>query len=499
MGRQEKFLLKRVRKNRKLFAFLREYRQELFDEDFQIELEAMYRDTGAGKSPVVPALLAMATILQGYLGISDAEAVEMTVVDLRWQMVLDCLGSETPAFSQSTLVEFRGRLIRAEMDRRLLERTIALARTTKAFDWRKLPKNLRIAVDSSPLEGAGRVEDTINLLGHAARKLACCAAGFLDMTAETVSQRGGAAVLLASSVKKALDIDWSDSSAKTAALNELLYQIDCLELWIREKLPNDAGSPPLKDHFDTLDQIRSQDLEPDPDGGGSRIKEEVAKDRRVSVEDADMRHGRKSSSKLFNGYKRHIARDLDTGLIMACTVLPANLAEADAGPHLKDDIALQRLLIGEMHCDRGYISSPIVDEIITGGGEVVCKPWSSPNTRHRNAFTKADFRIDLARMTITCPAGESAEIELGQTTEFDPEDCDICPLRCQCTNAAVGRGRSVRIAGDEILQHTLRKLSRRRRGRDRLRERAAVEHGLSHIGRVQGRRARYRDTYTKYP
>jgi hypothetical protein len=29
----------------------------------------------------------MAVILQGYLGVSDAEAVELTVVDLRWQMV----------------------------------------------------------------------------------------------------------------------------------------------------------------------------------------------------------------------------------------------------------------------------------------------------------------------------------------------------------------------------------------------------------------------------
>jgi hypothetical protein len=45
------------------------------------------------------------------------------------------------------------------MDRRLLERTVELARKTKAFDFKKLPKTLRVAIDSSPLEGAGRVED----------------------------------------------------------------------------------------------------------------------------------------------------------------------------------------------------------------------------------------------------------------------------------------------------------------------------------------------------
>ena len=58
---------------------------------------------GARREPVPPALLAMAVLLQAYEGMSDAAAVEMTVVDLRWQMVLDCLGSEQPAFGQGAL------------------------------------------------------------------------------------------------------------------------------------------------------------------------------------------------------------------------------------------------------------------------------------------------------------------------------------------------------------------------------------------------------------
>jgi hypothetical protein len=65
-----------------LFGFLRDYQRELFSDDFQAELESMYRETGAEREPVPPALLAMATLLQAYEGMSDAEAVEMTVVDL---------------------------------------------------------------------------------------------------------------------------------------------------------------------------------------------------------------------------------------------------------------------------------------------------------------------------------------------------------------------------------------------------------------------------------
>src|SRR6202163_382544 len=88
--RQEQFLLKRLGRVRKLLGFLRVQRHELFTDAFQDELASMYRTTGAGKDALPPAMMAMAMLVQGYLGISDAEMVELTVVDLRVQMVLGC-------------------------------------------------------------------------------------------------------------------------------------------------------------------------------------------------------------------------------------------------------------------------------------------------------------------------------------------------------------------------------------------------------------------------
>ena len=65
--------------------------------------------------------------------------------------------------------------------------------------------------------------------------------------------------------------------------------------------------------LETIEQIVAQDTEPDPEGGPGRrrIKQHVAPDRRISIEDADMRHGRKSSAKTFNGFKEHMALDLE--------------------------------------------------------------------------------------------------------------------------------------------------------------------------------------------
>ena len=57
---REQRLLKLAGKSRKLFGFLREHRHELFDDAFQNELEAMYRQTGQGQTPQPPALMCRA-------------------------------------------------------------------------------------------------------------------------------------------------------------------------------------------------------------------------------------------------------------------------------------------------------------------------------------------------------------------------------------------------------------------------------------------------------
>ena len=102
----EQMVIKAVRRA-KLFVFLRMHRHELFDEEFQAELGQAYVDSAKGEPPVPPALLALATILQAYAGVSDDEVIEATVMDRRWQLVLDCKDADRPPFAKGTLVGFR--------------------------------------------------------------------------------------------------------------------------------------------------------------------------------------------------------------------------------------------------------------------------------------------------------------------------------------------------------------------------------------------------------
>jgi Transposase domain (DUF772) len=150
-SRLEREVIKRI-KRAKLFVWLREHRHELLDADFQAELAQMYADRPVGQPPVPPAQLGLATILQAYTGASDDEVLEATMMDRRWQLVLDCMDHAQAPFSKATLVGFRARLIAHSLDRRLVERTVGLYGQATG---RVAAGRLRAALDSSPLWGRG--------------------------------------------------------------------------------------------------------------------------------------------------------------------------------------------------------------------------------------------------------------------------------------------------------------------------------------------------------
>ena len=198
----------------------------------------MYRDSGAGDDPHPPAMLCMVLLLQGYVGASDAEAVALAVMDLRWQMALDCLGADAPPFSQGALQNFRDRLIAHGMDRVLLEKSVALvrAKTISEAEGKALSKAVRVAVDSRPLAGARRVEDTINLLGHAARTIVQIVSKMTKRSEEEICRSARIPLLLAPSIKAGLGIDWSDPKQKVTAFQIVEQQVSSLHRWVEKHL-----------------------------------------------------------------------------------------------------------------------------------------------------------------------------------------------------------------------------------------------------------------------
>jgi len=476
-------IVRRIRRA-KLFVFLREHRHELFSDAFQQELARLYKGTPVGQPPVPPAQLALATILQAYTGVSDDEVIEATTMDRRWQLVLDCRDAEESPFSKGTLVAFRQRLIAHGMDRQLIERTLEMARTSGAFG----TSALRVALDSSPLWGAGRVEDTYNLVGHALRKalgvIACQQGRGL---AELAAEAGAPVVGGPTSLKAALDLDWDAPEQRAQALAIVLQAVEAVERWL-EPQPAVAADPVVQASREAAKQVVAQDVVHSA-GEPAVLRHGVSRQRRISLEDAQMRHGRKSRSQRIDGYKRHVVHDLDSGLVRAVGVTPANAPEASVTVDLQDDLAAQDVqltTLSELHIDRAYLSSAWVRER-PASLTICCKAWPVRNGNH---FPKTAFVLDWERQTLRCPNAVTLPFEPGGTLHFPRAVCAVCPLRERCTTSA--HGRSVHIHPDERLFHELRERQQTPAGRDKLRERTAVEHTLAHIGHWQGRRARYR-------
>jgi transposase len=405
--------------------------------------------------------------------------IEALTMDRRWQLVLDCLDCEQAPFSQATLVRFRQALIIHQLDRRLIERTVELAQKTKKFGSRQL----RAALDSSPLWGAAKVEDTYNLLGHALRKALSVIARQQGRELTEIASQMEVDLVAGSSLKAALDLNWDDPEEKILALAMVLGVLSKVETHL-ESEPENNYDPVVRSSLEAAQQIEAQDVEVD-EHGEIKLRKGVAKNRRIAIEDEEMRHGRKNRSKRIDGYKRHVLKDLDTGLVRAVGITSANLPEASVSEAIAVDLKHQKAQLSELHIDRAYLSSSLVKnrdpQLI-----IYCKAWRVSNG---SKFSKSAFVLNWQTGTITCPNQVTLPFSEGGKVQFPAETCANCPLKKKCTTSK--KGRSVSIHPDEKFIAELRQRQLTTTGRAKLRERVAVEHSLSHIGRWQGDKARY--------
>ncbi len=483
LTKQEELICKRLKSHGKLFVFLRHHRHRIFDDKINQQLMAMYADHPRGKPPVPTAQLAMATLLQAYEQKSDAGAALEAMFDKRWQMVLNCLGEESTPFSQGTLCDFRHRLVKHNMDVTLLEQSVAVAKEFGGF----CHKKLRISLDSAPLQGAGRVEDTFNLVGHALELLVDCAAQVRQTSEVQIITEAGTQLIGKSSIKAALDIDWSDAAEKRNAINTLLKDVEAIRQWIGNQPAAVAEHKALKESLALLERVLEQNIELDPDGG-SRVRKGVAPDRQISIQDGDMRHGRKSSARTINGFKQHIAIELDWKVVLATCVRPANEPEHQASELLKPKV--QRYgQVEEMSIDRGYLAAEWTVELYDQGKTVVAKPW---NPATNGKYGKKAFSIDLEQAQVTCPAGHTTAIrgKKDNRAQFPGALCDGCAKKNECTESKTGR--SLSIHPQEAMLQRLRYYAETAEGRADARERVKVEHSLASICNRKGPRARYK-------
>ncbi|MFQ5381381.1 MAG: IS1182 family transposase [Dehalococcoidia bacterium] len=478
------------------YGFLASLRDELFvDEDFAI----FYDELGRGRPSVPPALLATALLLQTYDRVSDREAMERATFDLRWSVALGIEVGEQP-FTKSTLQLFRAHLVVHEEAARIFKRSLDLARE-RGFVV-KGKRKMRVALDTTNILGQGAVKDTYNLLADGIvlvlRQLALLAKEELG---DYAAERGLGRYVGERSLKGEAEINWDRKKEREGFLREIVGDADRLLVEVREARgrlvegsPEDEG---LKQAAERLSQILMQDIERKEEG--PQIREGVARDRVPSVHDPEMRHGRKSAQKRFDGHKAQIAVDTESQLITAVDVIAGNAADnTNALALVEESEGNAEAEVSETVADSAYADGATRQQFADADRRLVAK---MPAIRNRGRFPKTDFRIDLTKETCICPAGEQGIPRYSRSKEasgerklrsfrFATEVCATCELRPQCTGSQ--RGRSVAVHPQESLLQEARAFQETPEFREYQRARQAAEHRLARLVQLGIRQARYR-------
>jgi hypothetical protein len=413
-----------------IFAFLHEHREVLFP-------DALFTDLFAaiGRRSVPPSVVATVMVLQRIEGLSDREAVERFMFDVRWRYAAGSGGWDgagRPGFAHTVLVDMRERLRRSDRPDRIFEVALAAAREAGLIGRRRV-------LDSTPLYDAVATMDTITLIRSAIRGLLGVAGPGLAESLRAVLTAGDD---YASSAKPVLD--WDDKTAREVVIDSrardgyaLLAALDG-----RPDLPE-----PVTQAMRLLATVLGQDLETGADGM-LRIARKVAPDRVISTVDPEARHGHKTCHRGFDGYKGHLAVDPDSEIITATEVTAGNTGDAQPAAGLITDLTEQATDTGQagdaaVYGDCAYGAGEVLDHLHTHGIDAKTKV-QAPNAP-TGKFTKDQFDIDLPAQQVTCPNGVTIPIRPVRNHDRHAgkvdfgRACTTCPLRAQCTDSKTGR------------------------------------------------------------
>jgi len=429
-----------------------------------------------GRPSIPPSVMVRAMLCATHDKTSDAETSRRTRVDADWKAAMG-VDDEFCGIAPTTFSLMRSRMVVHDADAELFEATLA-----KAVEAGIFKAKLTAIIDSSPVHGAGAVADTYELVRGFLRQVVRAAGTRLSDETRTSSEPFCGAKP---------DIDWQDPAIRKAHLGELVAAGMAL---LAEAADIDDAA--VNEPAELLAQVIDQDVE--HDGAGSpQIRQGVARDRVISHSDPEMRHGRKSASRRFDGHKLDVITDEDSELVLGVDVRAANASDGEgAVPLLEAVQAVPGVEVETLLGDMAYSDGDVREAVEATGAELVAKV---PPVTNSGRFPKTDFAIDIEAGTVTCPAGNVTSDARPATDHkgravtrfvFAPATCAACPLREQCTTS--DKGRSVVLSAHEGRITRARAAQAEPETKALLRRRSKVERKIDHLQDLGMRQARYR-------
>jgi hypothetical protein len=403
------------------------------------DLKDMYTlDNGRPSLP--PSMMSGVLLLQFYDDVSDGEAVERVRYDLRWKVALN-LPLDYEGFDPSSLSVFRTRLVEHHQERYAFDRLLKVARE-EGF----LADRVTMLSDTTNAEGAGATQDTFTLLRKGVRKL------LKAMNYHQPRKRQGCSAEIEKLLSTYVDqdrkaqIDWSNPAMRNAQLKVLVDDSEAaLELALQQ-----IEDPEIRSLGWAISKILGDDVEHTSDGG-CKIGKGTASDRFISLYDTEMRHGRKSASKKFDGHKVSTSMDQASELILDIEDLSAPLGDGqDLLPAIHRIEENVGVTVERAIADGAYGSGKNRADCAEYPGHPVdlLSPMRQSNDPE---VDKSAFSIDDQTQTATCPKGQTVSAKTIDTDKqgrtalgfvFDRAKCEKCPLFDRCVRSKT-TGRTV--------------------------------------------------------
>jgi hypothetical protein len=337
--------------------------------------------------------------------------------------------------------------------------------------------------DTTPTKGAGAVQDTYTLLRKGTRKLLKALGYHLPGKRRGLGEQVKKLVSTYVDQDQRAEIDWSDPQQRKAHLQTLVQDVETALALATEQMDDEE----VRAIGWLLTKILGDDVEQD-DSGGVQIAKGSAADRVVSVTDPEMRHGRKSASKRFAGFKASVTTEQSSELIMDIDDMPANDRD---GEELTPTI--ERV---EQNC--GVTVERIIGDgaYLSGDNLAACAahpehPVDLVAPLHRPAdpeVAKSAFQIDQDAKTATCPQGHTVAGKTARDQKKRPvlrftfarATCEACPLFTRCVRSKK-MGRTVTTHAHEALLQQARVRQQTTAFKTLYRLRCAVERKIGEL------------------
>lgn len=433
-----------------------------------------------GRPSVSPIYSMVALLIQSEKEYSDIEMEETSRFDDRIKYALTA-PRDFEGLDAVTLCEYRQRLFSSEVGIKIFTEVLEQANKVGMYD-----ENNINAIDSFMIYGSSARQSTYTMLFLGIKSLLkFCQLYNFKQVAMNVLERTDYEL----NIRKP-KINWEDKNEKLNLINLLAKDAHALLNFLKTVIKDEYTD--LIFAYNFLEKVLKQDIEVDENGNYKIIKG-TAKDRVISINDPEMRHGRKTSAKLHDGYKGEIITGAEKGdLVIAMNVFPANDPDGKYMSELIDQAKENVPEINKIYGDSAYNDR---EEISKRKGEVefVVK---IPIASNKNGFyTKDDFKIDMQNGSIKCPAGKiicfdpQSIPQNGKAIKFGIDSCTNCEYKENCTKSKAGRSVSINENESEILE--IKAFQKTKEFKEDYAKRSHVERTISELTKHGARQGKY--------